>query len=115
MGFVCPVCGYPGMRFPPADEHICPCCGTEFGYDDFTLSHADLRKEWRVGGYQWFSSSIAPPPHWNPVQQLLNAGFDYVVSHIDADDDNKEPSSNIRLRFGPDVLSSSPPLSISLM
>ena len=37
----CPVCGYDGLYEPPYNEkgsgsyEICPCCGFQFGYDDF--------------------------------------------------------------------------------
>lgn len=59
---MCPVCGY-GMKFPASDFHICPCCGTEFGYDDAVLSHAELREEWIGAGSKWFSDYTHPPTH----------------------------------------------------
>jgi hypothetical protein len=54
--------------------------GTEFGYDDYAHSHDELRHNWKMGGYRWFSSYTDPPVGWNPIQQLLDAGLDYVVN-----------------------------------
>lgn len=67
--FRCPVCAYPNLKSPPQDDLICPCCGTQFGYDDFTLSHTELRMRWIANGYPWFSSAT-PPAGWNAVAQL---------------------------------------------
>ena len=78
----CPVCGYgPLMSQPwqdeePSDE-ICPCCGTQFGYDDFATTdaarqarHDKLRKNWIASGCSWFSRSRRPPAGWNAAEQL---------------------------------------------
>lgn len=41
MKYNCSVCGYNNLNFKPYYENgyasfqICPCCGFEFGYDDF--------------------------------------------------------------------------------
>ncbi len=67
---VCPVCGYDNLTHPPKDYMICPCCGTEFGYDDFTATHEELRQEWMSNGCQWFSSRVLAPTGWDPVAQL---------------------------------------------
>ncbi|KAB0603055.1 hypothetical protein F7R19_10270 [Cupriavidus pauculus] len=33
---------------------ICPCCGTEFGYEDSTPASArEMRSRWIAGGKQW--------------------------------------------------------------
>lgn len=72
----CPVCGYGLLQSPPANHSICPCCGTEFGYDDFTKSHRQLRDEWLRSGAYWFSSSTVPPvPFWNGFRQVIEAGL----------------------------------------
>ena len=46
-GFVCPVCDYADPGAPPFGDawyqEICPGCGTQFGYDDATRTHDDLR------------------------------------------------------------------------
>jgi hypothetical protein len=68
---ICPVCGY-SLQWPPMDFHICPSCGTEFGYDDAGESHANLRLRWLEGGACWWSTSTPPPPNWNPYVQIDN-------------------------------------------
>jgi hypothetical protein len=70
------VCGFGGLDEPPYDDtgsptsEICPCCGTEFGYQDATESHEALRNAWVEKGMPWRSSSIGPPPGWDPQGQL---------------------------------------------
>src|SRR5690242_21702553 len=79
MQYTCPVCGFPNMPYPPDRHEICPCCGTEFGYDDFARSHRELRNEWlRLAGV-WFSPIVAPPGGWNPFMQVLRAGCEFDV------------------------------------
>lgn len=81
-GSMCPVCGYNGLLSAawdddsPSDE-ICPCCGTQFGYDDFATTadarvarHRDLREEWVASGFPWFSTTRLRPHAWDPVEQL---------------------------------------------
>ena len=72
---ICPVCGFRGLPAPPTDFIICPCCGTEFGYDDFTHTHEQLRAAWLHNGAHWFSEFTGPPHGWNPYSQLLRAGL----------------------------------------
>ena len=72
MKYRCPVCFFDRLPYPPADYHICPCCGTEFGNDDAEFSHQQLREMWIASGANWFFGK--PPEHWNPWAQLLNAG-----------------------------------------
>jgi hypothetical protein len=71
----CPVCGYDNLPFAPADYNICPSCGTEFGYDDFTASHAELRMRWLQNGAPWFSQSTPRPPGWNALDQISRSGL----------------------------------------
>jgi len=66
----CPVCGY-AMRYPATDFHICPSCGTEFGYDDCGTTYEELRQRWLLAGPEWWSPVDQRPPHWNPHLQLL--------------------------------------------
>jgi len=79
--YVCPVCGYPDLDEAAYDEfgcssyNICPCCGTEFGYDDSTVIHADLRKKWISGGMLWWSQYKQAPDGWDPILQLGAAGM----------------------------------------
>jgi hypothetical protein len=72
----CPVCGYEGdLEFRPRDYQICGCCGTEFGYDDRTLTFEQLRAEWMQKGCPWFDPEEARPLGWNAYDQLLRAGL----------------------------------------
>ena len=74
--FLCPVCGYPDLDEPAYDEHacpsynICPCCGTEFGYDDAKTRHDVLRQRWIANGMRWWSQATRPPLDWEPMRQL---------------------------------------------
>ena len=56
---MCPVCDYDKMIEAPRNYKICPCCGTEFGYDDFDKSNQQLREEWIAGGRLWWSKNIS--------------------------------------------------------
>ena len=69
IGNTCPVCGY-RMEFPPEDYNICPCCGTEFGYDDAGTTHKNLRAKWTSLGMRWWSPNTVPPNAWNALAQL---------------------------------------------
>src|ERR1700761_7009994 len=79
--YVCPVCGFKGLEEAPYDAHgcttfvICPSCGTEFGYDDSTTAHTELRRRWIENGMQWSSKAKPPPPAWSPSKQLASAGL----------------------------------------
>lgn len=75
MNNLCPVCGFDGLRHPAKDDMICPCCGTQFGYDDFAKTHEDLREEWLAKGAVWQSRQIPPPAGWSPRMQLARAGL----------------------------------------
>ena len=70
----CPVCGYQ-MVNPPTDFHICPSCGTEFGYDDCGVSYESLRERWLASGPVWWSPVDPVPDSWSPSQQLMNGVF----------------------------------------
>lgn len=72
MRHCCPVCVFAELPYPPADYHICPCCGTEFGNDDEHFSHDQLREMWTACGAQWFFGR--PPEGWNPWKQLIDGG-----------------------------------------
>ena len=76
VSYLCPVCGYTGLEEAPYDElgcssfGICPCCGTQFGYDDTTAAHAELRRSWISSGMPWWSEAQASPSGWDPITQL---------------------------------------------
>jgi hypothetical protein len=80
--YPCPVCGYDRMEFPAEPYNICPCCGTEFGYEDFADTYAErvqrwaqLRRRWLENDAPWFSPVDPSPPGWSPYAQLLRAGL----------------------------------------
>lgn len=73
--YICPVCGYPELTEPPRLWSICPCCGTEFEYDDAQASYEELRRRWLVKGAQWWSRCDTMPDGWNAREQLEQAGF----------------------------------------
>ena len=74
--YMCPVCGFAALDEPPYDEHgyptytICPSCGTEFGYDDATTTHAQLRRKWIDGGMCWWSKTRPAPLGWDAERQI---------------------------------------------
>ena len=79
--YTCPVCGYQHLDeaaydgFGCASYNICPCCGTEFGYDDSKIAHAELRKRWVSDGMQWWSKHQIKPDDWDPIKQPKEAGL----------------------------------------
>src|SRR5258708_32405118 len=75
INYFCPVCGFDGLSEPPVNHAICPSCGTEFDYDDISVSHAQLRDFWLGQGAPWFSTAAAPPDNWNPIRQLIRSGL----------------------------------------
>jgi hypothetical protein len=75
---VCPVCGYDRLELPPQNYSICACCGTEFGYDDRLLTHAQLRREWIERGFPWFDADEPRPARWDPMHQLQRVAPDVV-------------------------------------
>jgi hypothetical protein len=70
------------MPFPPEDNSICSCCGTEFGYDDANKTYAEIAQNWTRHGAKWFSSYVTPPAHWNPWLQLIDAQLGYQIPWI---------------------------------
>jgi hypothetical protein len=68
--YMCPVCGYHGLPDPPSNYEICPSCGTEFGYQDATRSHLELRQRWLDSGAYWHSRVVQKPLGWNASDQL---------------------------------------------
>ncbi len=74
----CFVCGFDLGGFPPwgADgttpsHSICPCCGTEFGYEDCTRFAVEMaHARWVERGCPWASTTEPPPAGWNAAAQL---------------------------------------------
>jgi hypothetical protein len=82
MMFTCPVCFYQGLRKPPVEHEICPCCGTQFGYHDagpgsLALIYERLRNRWIERGTPWHSRVIPAPLFWNPSGQLIASKMSY--------------------------------------
>ncbi len=76
---ICPICFYDGLFDPPYDsdgsgsDEICPCCGFQFGYDDFPNKEEQIqewRQKWISNGYPWFSNGRKRPADWDPIEQL---------------------------------------------
>lgn len=81
----CPICGYdiyskynekPWNGDSPS-YIICPSCGVEFGYGDFSKTvnerkcrHDQLRQNWIVEGMFWHGELTEKPKDWDPQKQL---------------------------------------------
>lgn len=79
--YTCPVCAYTQMPYQAAEGNICPCCGTEFGYDDtMGVTFRDLRDRWVAQRTPWFSPVDQPPPLWNGVAQLILADYEFAMA-----------------------------------
>jgi hypothetical protein len=73
MNYLCPVCFFDEMPYPPNSYNICPCCGTEFDNDDVEFSYDELRLAWMANGAAWFYGD--PPVGWNPWAQLASHAY----------------------------------------
>ncbi|MBD2515561.1 hypothetical protein H6G93_11155 [Nostoc sp. FACHB-973] len=84
---VCPVCGYLYLKYPPYDEYgcpsseVCPCCGTEFGYDDANNTHEELRNKWIEKGMQWLMEE-QKPMDWDVIIQLKAIGVKFEETNF---------------------------------
>jgi hypothetical protein len=96
---MCPVCCYSGFAGPAYEADaptfaLCPCCGTEFGFDDDpsacgidhvtshagkhdprdpeyrAMAHATLRARWQHGGMRWWSTTEPAPEGWDAWAQV---------------------------------------------
>jgi hypothetical protein len=76
---ICPVCAYDRLEFPPGNFSICASCGTEFGYDDRVLTHAQLTARWVENGCPWFDEAEPQPDGWNAYLQLIQGGLGWAV------------------------------------
>lgn len=76
----CPVCAFNGLFEPAYDEEygypsdeICPCCGFQFGLDDYPNKNKGIQKwreNWIRKGSLWYSKSRIQP-NWNLTEQLI--------------------------------------------
>jgi hypothetical protein len=84
--YTCPVCAHSQMPYPADEGNICPCCGTEFGYDDtMGTTYRDLRDAWVARYAPWFSPIDGPPLMWDGVVQLILADYDFTMPDWMAD------------------------------
>lgn len=80
----CRVCGYQFAGFFPwgKDEKspsfsYCPCCFTEFGYDDVEIGMIkNKRTFWIEQGYKWYEQEKRPDG-WDPVEQMKGIPEEY--------------------------------------
>ena len=78
VSFVCPVCGYPGLKEPirsaggSGSYEICPSCSFQFGVtdDDRGIGYEQWRTRWIRQGMPWDSGTSMPPTGWDPRAQL---------------------------------------------
>jgi hypothetical protein len=93
--YTCPVCAY-SMADPVEEGNICPCCGTEFGYDDdLGVTYRQLRQLWIRNGTPWFSPVVTIPSGWDPILQLVEA--DYEFDPISQNTTSSETSAQFEL------------------
>lgn len=58
---------------------ICPCCGVEFGNEDYTIKSAiEYRNQWVENGYKWFNVK-EKPENWNVENQMLDIPNKYKI------------------------------------
>lgn len=105
--YTCPVCAYSLMPYPVEEGNICPCCGTEFGFDDdLGMSFRRIRDAWVAAGTPWFSPIDPRPLLWNGLVQLILSGYEFALPEDMAPEapqrDNAEmpgQRTNIRLEL----------------
>ncbi len=77
--YTCPVCAFSRMPYAADEGNICPCCGTEFGFDDtMGITFRQLRDRWVAANTPWFSPVNSPPPLWNGVVQLILSEYEFT-------------------------------------
>lgn len=79
----CRVCGLFNEDPPWGDDgespsyDICPCCGVEFGYEDYTVeSTKKYRAKWISEGAMWFTPK-EKPKDWDLVDQIKSIPVSY--------------------------------------
>lgn len=82
--YTCRVCGFHWEEKPwGEDGHsptyaICPCCGVEWGNEDYCLeSIRKFRSEWVGKGCQWFDIRQRPSD-WDYQIQLRNVDANFI-------------------------------------
>lgn len=79
----CRVCGFFIDNLPWGENgmcptyEICPCCGVEFGNEDYTLeSIREYREKWLIKGAKWFDKA-QKPEDWSKEKQFENIPKDF--------------------------------------
>lgn len=79
----CRVCGFFIKDKPWGSDgksptyDICPCCGVEFGNEDYSIdSIRKYRTHWINAGTAWFDTN-QKPDNWNLEEQLDNIPIEY--------------------------------------
>ena len=80
----CRICGLYMLDAPwgldgvnPTYE-ICPCCGVEFGNEDYTLeSIKEYRKNWLNNNVEWFEPK-EKTNDWDLEMQLKNIPIEFI-------------------------------------
>lgn len=80
----CRVCGLGFLESPWGQDgqtpswEVCPCCGTEFGYEDCTLIGVrSQRNRWLASGAKWVDKTKAPDD-WSLEKQIAAIPVEYV-------------------------------------
>lgn len=80
----CRICGFELEEPPWGDDgrspnyNICPCCGVEFGYEDYAYeSIIEYRKSWFNKGAGWMYNKCKPS-NWNKEEQIKNIPKQYL-------------------------------------
>lgn len=80
----CRVCGLYIDNKPWGDDgytpsfEICPCCGAEFGYDDYNVQLLkEYRRKWIDGGYKW-TLPEEKSLNWNVKEQIENISEEFM-------------------------------------
>ena len=88
------------MPYSATEGNICPCCGTEFGYDDdFGVTFLDLRNRWVAADTPWFSPVDEPPPMWDGILQLFLADYEFTWPG-----DHEEPETSVATVVGTNII-----------
>ena len=82
--FFCRVCGLYRPEMPWGEDEetpsfeICPCCGVEFGNEDYAIaSIRHYRENWLKKGGKWFNYRLKPDD-WNIEIQMKQISSKYL-------------------------------------
>lgn len=82
--YICRICWFEndffvwGELWESPSFRICPCCGTEFWYEDCQLSAIkENRKKWLSSQIKWFDEN-KKPDNWDLEEQIKNIPKKYL-------------------------------------